>query len=363
MQDFDICTIILKTVCPNNEIIYDPFGNPSVMVYIPKFRMNQMIGGGSDKVHPAFVVNGVERDGFYISKYLNTDVDGRGCSLPAVVPRNCVGIDLALEKCISKGRSWHLTTVQEWGAIALWCKKNGRLPNGNNEYGRDKRDDMFRGIPVTDVENGKGRVLTGTGPLSWSHDNTAAGIWDLHGNLSEWVGGIRIVFGEIQVMPDNDAADIRHTHAADSPAWRAIDAATGEYVLPDGKGTTKGSVKFDYIEEPPGLNWSSKWIVTTEIKNRMNAIRRCDMSFIKCDETVGPEAKELLVALGLIPDDPMYDYKEQYAYHNNGIPESFMYRGGSFTTGAFGGVFVWSCSFGHDHVADSQGFRASYIPL
>jgi hypothetical protein len=332
------------------------------MVYIPKFRMDQMIGGGSDRVHPAFIVNGVERDGFYISKYQNTEIDGRGYSLPASVSRNCVGIELSLSISAAKGPGWHLTTVQEWGAIALWCKKNGHLPRGNNDHGRDRREDMYKAIPVTDVENGIGRVLTGTGPLSWSHDGTAAGIWDLNGNLSEWVGGIRAVFGEIQVLPDNDAADNGNSFAADAPAWRAIDAETGGYIAPDGKGTTKNSLKLDYIDDP-FFGWSSKWYITTEVKNRSTNIRRCDFSFIRCDETVGPQARELLIAYGLIPDDPLYDYREQYVYHNNGSPECFMYRGGYWGSGAFAGVFCWSFSLGRDHVYEGNGFRASYIKL
>jgi hypothetical protein len=111
MENFDLNHIMFKTAFPNNEIINDQFGKPSVMVYIPKFRMNQMIGGGSNKVHPAFIVNGVERDGFYISKYQNTEIDGRGYSLPATVSCNCVGIDLSREKSSAKGRGWHLTTI------------------------------------------------------------------------------------------------------------------------------------------------------------------------------------------------------------------------------------------------------------
>ena len=71
MNDKEFCEMLFKASCPNNEIIYDIHGKPSVMVYIPKFRMNQVIANGSDRVHPAFVVNGVERDGFYISKYLS----------------------------------------------------------------------------------------------------------------------------------------------------------------------------------------------------------------------------------------------------------------------------------------------------
>ncbi|MCL1835787.1 MAG: hypothetical protein FWG48_06455 [Oscillospiraceae bacterium] len=362
MNNFDTNNILLKTMCPNNEMIADRLGNPSVMVYIPKYKMNQVVAGGSDKTHPAFIVNGAEIDGFYISKYQNTDVGGLGYSLPAAVPCNCVGIVSSNEKCAAKGRGWHLTTVQEWGAIALWCKKNGHLPYGNNEYGRDRRESIFKAIPVTNVSDGKNRVLTGTGPLSWSHDNTQAGIWDLNGNLSEWVGGFRVVFGEIQVLPGNDGADTNNSQEADSSAWRAIDAATGEYILPDGNGTTESSVKFDYIDD--GLfGWGSRWVVSTEVKSRTDAIRRCDLSFIKCDDTIGAEAKELLVAFGMIVDDPLFDYREQYAYLNNGIPESFMYRGGYWGSGAFAGVFCWSSSAGRGYEYEGNGFRASYVPL
>ncbi|NLB29178.1 MAG: hypothetical protein GX823_02980, partial [Clostridiales bacterium] len=348
MQNFDVNSILLKTVCPNNELLPDDLGNPSVMVYIPKFKMNQVIGGGSDKVHPAFIVNGAERDGFYISKYQNVSVDNRAYSLPASAPCNTEGVEGYFKMGAAKGAGWHLTTMQEWGALALWCKKNGHLPRGNNDHGKDKRDDIFKAIPVPNEKEGADRVLTGTGPLSWSHDNTASGIWDLNGNLSEWVGGFRTVYGEIQLLPDNDGADMNNSQAADSAAWRAIDAATGAYIAPDGKGATKGSVKLDYIDDPI-FGWSSKWFVTSEIKNSSPHTRRCDFSFIKCDESISPEAQELLIALGLIPDDPMYDYKEQYAYLANGAPECFVYRGGYWGSGAFAGIFCWSCSWGREH--------------
>jgi len=340
-QNFELSSILLKTICPNNEFVEDKFGKPSVMVYIPKFKMNQVIGAGSDKVHPAFIVGGAEKDGFYVSKYQNTDASGVAYSLPAAVPCNDVGIVDALEKSESKGQGWHLTTVQEWGAIALWCKKNSHLPYGNNDNGKDRREDMFKAIPAGNAISGAGPVLTGTGPLSWSHDGTSAGIWDLNGNLSEWVGGIRMVFGEIQVIPDNDAALDDISHDADSTAWRAICSETGRYIVPDGDGNTKGSVKLDFIDEP-FFGWSSKWVVSSNVKNRANTLRRCDFSFIACDESIGTEAKELLIALGLIADDPLYDYKEQYVYYNNGAAEVFMYRGGFWGSGAFAGVFCWT---------------------
>jgi hypothetical protein len=359
MKKTDFDSILFKMMYPNNEIICDDHGKPSVMVYIPKFMMKQVIAGGSDRVHPAFVVNGVERDGFYISKYQNTDIDGRGYSLPCEVPFNGAGIDQSLSHCDNKGLGWHLTTIQEWGAVALWCKKNGHLPYGNNDRGKDKRESVYKAIRVSNVASGADRVLTGTGPLTWSHDNTAAGIWDLNGNLSEYVGGYRTVYGEVQVLPGNDGADIRNSQGPDSAAWRAIDAATGALIVPHGKGTTMGSVKCDY--EPDFFD--GRWRVTTEIKNKANQIRRCEFSIIACDETIGPEARELLCALAIIGDDPTYDYKQMYAYMNNGDPECFMYRGGYWGSGAFAGIFCWSCSAGRGHTYEGLGFRSSYITL
>ena len=64
MNDQALARLMFRTACPNNEILYDEGGRPSVMVFIPKFRMNQVITNGTDRVHPAFIVNGKERDGF-----------------------------------------------------------------------------------------------------------------------------------------------------------------------------------------------------------------------------------------------------------------------------------------------------------
>ena len=362
MNEREYAQMLFRASCPNNDILYDEKGDPSVMVFIPKFRMDQVVTGGSSRIHPAFVVNGRERDGFYVSKYQNCEVNGSGSSLPMKEPCNDVDIVMSLEKSGNKGTGWHLMTVQEWGALALWCKRNDFLPYGNNDHGKDKRERAFRAVPAA-WENGRAkRVLTGSGPLTWSHDGTAAGVWDLNGNVSEWVGGIRFVYGELQLLPDNDGADVRNIC---DDAWRAVDAATGSYVLPDGKGTTPGTVKAEYESEPFDFaGWGSHWVFTgRELTGRADTLRRCDMSSILVDESVGPEARELLVALGLIYDEPYYDYKEQYAYLNNGCPETFMYRGGYWASGAFAGVFCWSCCWGKGHPYEGNGFRTCYIPL
>ena len=48
------------------------------------------------------------------------------------------------------------------------------------------------------------RVATGTGPLTWYHDQTPSGIADLCGNVWDWTGSIRIVKGELQILNNNN---------------------------------------------------------------------------------------------------------------------------------------------------------------
>ena len=65
----------------NTLILYDDAGEGSVMVKIPKFKISDVIEGGIEVVHPAFVVNGEEKDFIYISKYQNVVKNERAYSL------------------------------------------------------------------------------------------------------------------------------------------------------------------------------------------------------------------------------------------------------------------------------------------
>ena len=35
-NNFDLTNLAIQTICPNNELLYDDVGKPSVMVKIPK---------------------------------------------------------------------------------------------------------------------------------------------------------------------------------------------------------------------------------------------------------------------------------------------------------------------------------------
>lgn len=69
MANFDLTNLAVKMICPNNVVKTDDTDLPSVLVYIPKFKNSDVLTGGNDSTHPAFIVNGVEIPGFYYGKY------------------------------------------------------------------------------------------------------------------------------------------------------------------------------------------------------------------------------------------------------------------------------------------------------
>ncbi len=204
-----------------NTVIYDDKGYPSIMVVIPMFYLDEVIDGAPHEPHPAFKVNGEIKDAIYISKYQNIVHDGRAYSLPSQDPKVYTTFDQALDYCKAKGAGWHLMTNAEWAAIALWCKKNGTMPRGNNNYGKDTVAAHEKGVPTYKYTSGEteyvGRVATGSGPASWAHDFTNEGIFDMNGNVHEWVHGLRLINGKIWVIAENDF-DVQN-EAGDTTGW------------------------------------------------------------------------------------------------------------------------------------------------
>ena len=358
MGNFDLSALALKAVCPTNDILYDDKGLPSIMVRIPKFKISDVITGGADSVHPAFIVNGVEVDEIYISKYQNVVNNSRAYSLPCEDPKANINLDQAINYCAAKGEGWHLMTRAEWAAIALWCKKNGHMPYGNNNYGKDSREGNYKAIPscARDGEGRIQRVATGSGPVTWSHDGTLEGIWDLNGNVWEWMGGLRAVYGEVQVLVNNNAADSDNSQSASSAQWMAIDATTGNYITPNGNGTTANSVKLDYI--------SSKWTYSTTITSSVDSTsRNCLFVNVTCDATISAAAQAVLKALALMPDDTAFDYEGDYFYFNNGAAERSFCSGGSWGYGSSAGLFGLGGHTPRSHAYAGIGFRSAFVKL
>ena len=358
--NFDLSNLALKALAPNNELLYDDKGLPSVMVKVPKATYADLGLGSSTDIFPAFKVGNVTKDYIYASKYPNIVMNGRAYSLPGEDPGNTIyGAD-ALAACTAKGRGWHLMTRMEWMALALWCKKNNSMPKGNNNYGKDTGDSIYQAIPSMprDSSNRIQRVATGTGPLSWSHDGTPSGIWDLNGNVSEWVGGIRFVKGELQILPDNNAADSDISQALASDAWKAVDGTDGSLITPDGNGTTTNSLKLDWT----GSIW--KWITGT-ITDANKGSHGCTFESVDVESGLSAAAILLLQALGMYKYDTSAGaYLGDYFYHDNSQAERGLCCGGAWSGGAFAGVFyAHSYDSFFSNRNDSFGFRSAFVEL
>ncbi len=338
MPNYDLTDLALQIAAPNNVLLYDDIGDPSVMVRIPKFKIGEVIEGGGDGTHPAFIVNGAEKDCIYISKYQNVINNGRAYSLPMQDPASYLNFDQAWQYCKQKGPGWHLMTNAEWAAVALWCKKNGYMPNGNNYYGKDASEAGLPQRALAALRDGNGTILhtaTGSGPASWYHDNTSAGIADLNGNVWEWLGGLRLSDGEIQILPNNDAVDWNNPLTPTSTLWRAI-MPDGSLVAPGTAGTFRW-----------GTHWSN-----TPFANTATTPAATGAGAI------------LLEALGLIPHagSAPADYNNDAVWANI-TGERLPFRGGDWSYAASAGVFSLSLLDARSYAYGYLGFRAAFCPL
>lgn len=358
MAKFPLTEMAVKMFCPDNVVQLDDAGLPSILVYIPAFKNSDVLTGGDDSIHPAFIVNGVQIAGFYYSKYENVVYNGKAYSLPAEDPQTTLPFDTARKYCEDKGYGWHMSTAAEWAAIALWCKKNGFLPYGNNSGAKDNRETEVKAILVNGDD---ARVATGTGPLTWSHDGTPSGIWDLNGNLTEWQGGIRLVWGELQILANNDAADADNPQNNTSTCWKAINAADGSLVDPECTindtevKTTGNTVRLDFVD--------SVWTYSNSISSADTSARHCSFASVTCDDSVGDAAKVLLRALALLPDEgaTSTDYEADRFYAINALSERFMARGGYWELATGAGVFSAFFSSPRSGYYAGFGFRSAYI--
>ena len=310
----------------NTVQMHDQYGGTDFMVRVPKFRLSDVIDGASDKVHPAFIVGGKEVDAIFVSKYLNSLHSGRPYSLPYQQAATRISYADAIRACALKGKGWHLMSNAEWAAIALWCKKNGVLPHGNTQRGAYHADTDERGM----LYNG-GYCLTGSGPETWAHDHTADGIYDLCGNVWEWVSGLRIKDSVIQAIPDNDVA-LNMDQSAGSPLWQdMIEPASGKSI----KFSCGDDLMFTTGE--PEKDWNG-----TEWKDIYSDF----------------ETTEQMKALAMFGGEP-----EAAFFGDSTDGEWVACRGGGWNDGASAGVFALTLGDARSRVDATIGFRAAFCSL
>ena len=198
MANFDDLQGAVAQFGAGNKVIYDDTGMPSIMVGVPKMTYADIITGGTSEVLPFFVVEGNEKNTIWVSKFQNIVENDRAYSLAMKLPKNYITFDAALAACRKKGNGWHLNQTGIFAVLNLLSQKMGTVPHGNTNYGEDNYHTYERGIQP---QGETGRTLTGSGEPTWYHNHDTSGIADLNGNGWEWTGGLRLVDGEIQILP------------------------------------------------------------------------------------------------------------------------------------------------------------------
>ena len=236
--------------------------------------------------------------------------------------------DEARRFCEAKGEGWHLLTAAEWAALALISLKNGTQPHGNTNAGCYHADKNEEGIKI----DGSGMTLTGSGPVTWTHTHTAEGVHDLTGNQFEWIGGLRYLNGEIQIIPDNDAAG-GADQSAKSSAWAPV--------LSEGK-----PVKFKICDGHIALTTEDDVAGDWDGCSFKDLVAEC-------------EVPELLKQLAIFPDD-VSQIGDDFFWVDTS-DERLVYRGGYWYGGGSAGVVYADGHYPRSAYNPAVGFRPAFV--
>lgn len=347
MANFDDLQGAVAQFGAGNKVIYDDTGMPSIMVGVPKMKYSDIITGGTDEVLPFWIVDGEEKNTIWVSKFANIVENDRAYSLGMKLPKNYITFDQALAACRKKGNGWHLNQTGVFACLNLLSQKMGTVPHGNTNYGKDYYHPYEKGIQP---QGETSRTLTGTGEPTWYHNHDTSGIADLCGNVWEWTGGLRLMDGEIQIIPYGNCMKLDCDMTAESTLWKAI--------MPDGTLVdpgTAGTLKLDQVSASAGIRINTAVEYPTEGETYRN------IAFKSLAAKDGVNIPKLLIALGLFPEESATYGNDQIWMRNHG--ERLPFRGSAFSYTSYSGPSALSLYYVRSDFSDRIGFRSAFCEL
>lgn len=356
-----------------NVVKYDSDGNVAgIFVKFPKMKSSDLVAGLPEHTHPAFIINGIEKDYILLGKYKggeNGVTNGAILSLPNINPIHLLGADQCLSRMKLAGTGITGMTVADYGFIKLLAQKHGWAPKGNTFFGQSHKDgavwevgkaltvgaerayegyiykcliahttaaELKPDVSPTYWERGKliggisqdnsidanhqtgYRTLNGTGPIDWYLGKDPANLADIIGSSLEQQYGLRYVNCEMQILENNNAADPDADLSASSAAWKAIlpNQSDDGYTLvaPGTAGT---------------LHWTwqnNKLTLDTVEPEFDNQYRKTYFKYLAYNATNLPFIPSIVKELGLFPTDSG-DNTEGNCVQHMTLGERFSRRG------------------------------------
>lgn len=349
MANFDDLQGAVAQFGTGNKVIYDDIGMPSIMYGVPKMKYSDIITGGTDEVLPFWIVEGEEKNTIWVSKFPNIVESDRAYSLGMRLPKNYITFDQAVTACKNKGNGWHLNQTGIFACLNLLSQKLGTVPHGNTNCGKDYYHSYEHGIQP---QGETGRTLTGSGEPTWYHNHDTSGIADLCGNVWEWTGGLRLVDGEIQIIPYGNCMKLDCDMSAASTLWKAI--------MPDGtlvEPGTAGTLKIDRTSAS-----DATLRINTSVTTRTTDSNDTNVVFKDTKAVSGVSIPKLLIALGLFPDSGVTGYgNDRFYARNNG--ERLPFRGSAFDSTSNSGPSALDLLRPRSFSNVSVGFRSAFCEL
>ncbi|WP_373220923.1 hypothetical protein [Mediterraneibacter gnavus] len=296
---------------------------------LPNFMTMFYMEPGScppEEVPDMFRVNEKTVAAVLISQFTNTVIKGIAASLPYQKPAKSMTHDESVEACRKKGKGWHMLTNAEFVYLLDEADRLGHKISGNTNYGKNADNQEEKGWCYDGYT-----TLTGLDPLAWSHDGTKDGVFGLCGNFHERVAGLRLHYGVIEYIKDNDAAFADGTPG--DPRWTAAEL--------DGKGLKLEGRNGGVVLTDGDIN--RKW-------------DGCHMRELQLTGSL-EEVPEIIYKLGILPRD--WKERKDGIWADASLEEAVPLRGSSFGGTSYGGPAALGLNYPRSGSYSYVSFRSA----